>query len=133
MRYSMLILQCPHCRIRLRIPEKLAGRRGKCPKCRGAILAPARPIEESDRLAAEILKELDTERPFAASSLEAEPTPQPKPASAGTGTEAHNQRKRRLLPWVVGGFAVVGLLVATVIAAIDIHNRSTPLPVPRSG
>jgi predicted Zn finger-like uncharacterized protein len=32
-----IVIQCPHCRRRFRVPDKYAGKRVKCPKCEGTI------------------------------------------------------------------------------------------------
>jgi hypothetical protein len=37
---SSIIFHCPHCQVRLNVPERLAGVTGPCPRCREAITAP---------------------------------------------------------------------------------------------
>lgn len=37
----MIALCCPSCSQSLRVPEEYAGRKGKCPQCRGAFVVPA--------------------------------------------------------------------------------------------
>jgi len=38
-----MIIQCPHCRTKNRIPPERAGQTGKCGKCGGALQVPAFP------------------------------------------------------------------------------------------
>jgi hypothetical protein len=40
----MIKFNCPNCGQKLRVPEDCAGRKGKCPKCKNAILIPASQI-----------------------------------------------------------------------------------------
>jgi hypothetical protein len=50
--------QCKHCGKRIEAPDKLAGKRGKCPKCRTTLLIPEAAQEEDGPLR---LQPLDTE------------------------------------------------------------------------
>ena len=38
-------LTCSHCGAGLKVADKLAGRRGRCPQCRGEVVVPRRPVE----------------------------------------------------------------------------------------
>jgi len=40
----MIKFNCPNCSSKLKVPEDFAGRKGKCPKCKNAILIPASQI-----------------------------------------------------------------------------------------
>ena len=42
--------QCKHCGKRIEAPDKLAGKRGKCPKCRATLVIPEPAQEEGDPL-----------------------------------------------------------------------------------
>ncbi len=39
----MIQFECKHCGMRLRVPQTQAGKKGRCPKCKGAIVVPAIP------------------------------------------------------------------------------------------
>lgn len=41
-------IACPHCAAKFRVSDAFAGRRGACPKCRGAIEVPQAPSPSSD-------------------------------------------------------------------------------------
>ena len=38
---ATIIFHCPHCQVRLNVPDSMAGVSGPCPSCRAAITAPA--------------------------------------------------------------------------------------------
>ncbi len=39
---GVILLHCPHCDVETRIPSDYAGKRGKCPRCRGDVRVPER-------------------------------------------------------------------------------------------
>ena len=53
-----IVFQCQHCGKKIEAPEKLAGKRGKCPKCRQSLEIPPIDIDDDAPLT---LKPLDAE------------------------------------------------------------------------
>lgn len=53
-----IVFQCNHCGKKIEAPDKLAGKRGKCPKCRQALEIPTPAIDDDAPLT---LKPLDEE------------------------------------------------------------------------
>jgi hypothetical protein len=46
-----LVLRCEHCEERIRVPASYAGRKGKCPGCKGTIRIPGEPRARAPRAA----------------------------------------------------------------------------------
>lgn len=47
-----ILITCPHCKRSMRVPESLAGKKGKCKVCQGVITVPSLPTSNSSATAA---------------------------------------------------------------------------------
>ncbi|MFH0962824.1 MAG: hypothetical protein V2A58_02305 [Planctomycetota bacterium] len=117
-------VECPQCGRSLKAPDRLAGKKAMCPDCRTAIMvplpAPRAPLGSPEPAAAapDLSGALSEE-----GDEEEKEGPEPSPAGA-----APERRPSQRLPLILGGLALVAIIVLAVILILG--RREKPAPVP---
>jgi hypothetical protein len=111
-------IACDACGSRLKVPDHLAGRKVKCPKCGAAVAAPETGITAGPS------HEGVAERPLPAKRPAPEERPEPEEREADRDEERPRRRKKKRRRQKAGGFEVpswvwyVGGTVAFFVAAV---------------
>jgi hypothetical protein len=130
-----LHIECPACQSPLKVPDRLVGRKVKCPGCGGPVLAAEEPVAVDDRVTAAPRRPAAEEPPRRKAPRQKVTTaPAPAPAGGLESEEAEEPRPRRKkrrrrkqesaggVPtwvwWVGGAFAAVAATVALFLVGI---------------
>ena len=88
----MIRFECPHCGRKLKVPQTRAGRKGRCPACKGEVTVPQSPAPESAAAQDIQLIPADAAKARSEASLD-----QPLPEYTAEDREEARREERRLL------------------------------------
>jgi len=126
---DLIRFACPSCKKNLRVPMKLAGQRGRCPKCRSKIDVPKPDTDLPILAAAGDTAEVEKLRPASQ-----EVRPASRRAQPASGPRPSSRRARKRAGWSVGkilgvtaGLGCVVMLLVVLIGtmkAADVPSQS---------
>src|SRR5271157_2981888 len=79
-----ITIVCPQCQCKMTVPDALAGKRGKCSKCKGVVTVPATGVNGAASAAPPAAADADGAKPPAAASDRASPAPASPPIADRT-------------------------------------------------